>query len=159
MVYNFSTLGCIFRHNERQKKQNVAMLSSVALLPAKRKIAPAPLPPAVTRHPINPTTTIHMTFPEVVIEPAQPVVRKLKQSAIYRNVKLDKPEPAKTVRTYRCTLCKQPKTKSTATVKLSEVNGTAPPMGILWSGRSRTAFYEMSSLSCIISILLPIIVL
>ena len=87
------------------------MLSSVALLPAKRKIAPAPLPPAVTRHPINPTTTIHMTFPEVVIEPAQPVVRKLKQSAIYRNVKLDKPEPAKTVRTYRCTLCKQPKTK------------------------------------------------
>ena len=111
MIYNFSTLGCIFRHNERQKKQNVAMLSSVALLPAKRKIAPAPLPPAVTRHPINPTTTIHMTFPEVVIEPAQPVVRKLKQSAIYRNVKLDKPEPAKTVRTYRCTLCKQPKAK------------------------------------------------
>ena len=82
------------------------MLSSVAILPAKRKIASAPLPPAVTRHPIKPTTTIHMTFPDVVKEPVQPVVKKLQQSAVSRNIQLDKPDPGKTVRTYRCSLSK-----------------------------------------------------
>ena len=87
------------------------MLSSVAILPAKRKVGPAPLPPAVTCHPINPTTTIHMTFADVVIEPVQLVVRKLQQSAVSRNIQLDKPENGKTVRTYRCSLSKQPKTK------------------------------------------------
>ena len=87
------------------------MLSSVAILPAKRKIASAPLPPAATRHPINPPTTTHMTFPDVVIEPVRPVVRKLPLSAVSRNTQLDKQDPGRTVRTYRCSLSKKPKAK------------------------------------------------
>ena len=90
------------------------MLTSATVLPPRHRVSSDPLPPAVSRHPIQPATAIQLSFQPVAAPQQQRPGRIPKQSAKYRTDKLDKENPNRkrvTKFSYACKHCGNPKTK------------------------------------------------
>ena len=90
------------------------MLTSATVLPPRHRVSSDPLPPAVSRHPIQPATAIQLSFQPVAAPQQQRPGRIPKQSAKYRTDKLDKEDPNRkrvTKFSYACKHCGNPKTK------------------------------------------------
>ena len=106
---------CIFyfRYNKRQKRQNIAMLKTTAILPALHRTASAPLPSAVTRQPTQPAQTIQILFPPNTSTDQPSTSHTVQKSARYRAEQLKRADPNRrqaTKSSYVCKHCGKPKT-------------------------------------------------
>ena len=64
-IYIYRLFSCFCRHNKRQKKQDVALLTSMQPLPAKRRVPTQQLPVPISlasRQPVQPATVMTIQF-------------------------------------------------------------------------------------------------
>ena len=120
--YLFTDCSCFCRHNKRQKKQDVALLTSMQPLPAKRRVATQPLPVPISlasRQPVQPAMVMTIQFAPNTAGQAEfwkeGSSRKTQKSAMYRNMQLDKDQPNRKRNRrgtpYECKHRNKPKTK------------------------------------------------
>ena len=114
--YLFTDCSCFCRHNKRQKKQDVALLTSMRPLPVMWRLATRPLPARISlasRQPVQPATLMKIQFAPNTAGQAEFWRRQTCKSAMYRNIQLDKEQPNRKRNRggtrYECKHCNKPK--------------------------------------------------